>query len=163
MFFIRVTDIPKGRNATYLRVIAAMRPEKANPRRVRWTIGGDCIDYPDDVRTKSANLTTAKLLLNSTVLLCHDPNTCAFQSICCPTPSLNKTICARCCTTDMRMWKFGAECTVSHTRRQAHCIFGAARLPSRSSHPWPMASRHQEGHRLQPSRRQLRCQVHITL
>jgi hypothetical protein len=26
-----------------------------------------------------------------------------------------------------------------------------------------MASRHQEGHRLQPSRRQLRCQVHITL
>ncbi len=67
MFFIKVTDIPKGRKATYLRVVAALRPEKANPRRVRWTVGGDCIEYPDDVSTKTADLTTAKLLINSTI------------------------------------------------------------------------------------------------
>jgi hypothetical protein len=67
MYFIKVTDIPKGRTATYLRVVAAMRPEKANPRRVRWTVGGDRIDYPDDVSTKTADLTTAKLLINSTI------------------------------------------------------------------------------------------------
>ena len=67
MFFINVSDIPKGRKATYLRVVAALRPEKANPRRVRWTVGGDRIDYPDDVSTKTADLTTAKLLINSTI------------------------------------------------------------------------------------------------
>jgi hypothetical protein len=34
MYFIKVTNIPKGRTATYLCVVAAMQPEKANPRRV---------------------------------------------------------------------------------------------------------------------------------
>ena len=67
IYFINVKDIPKGRKATYLRVVSAMRPEKENPRRVRWTVGGDRIDYPDDVSTKTADLTTAKLLINSTV------------------------------------------------------------------------------------------------
>jgi hypothetical protein len=54
MYFINVSAIPKGRKATYLRVVAAMRPEKANPRRVRWTVVGDRIDYPDDVSTKTS-------------------------------------------------------------------------------------------------------------
>jgi len=65
MFFIPVSAIPKGRKATYLRVVSAFRPEKANPRRVRWTVGGDKVDYPFDVSTKTADLTTAKLLFNS--------------------------------------------------------------------------------------------------
>ena len=65
MYFIRVTDIPHGRKATYLRVVSAFRPEKENPRRVRWTCGGDKVDYPFDVSTKTADLTTAKLLINS--------------------------------------------------------------------------------------------------
>jgi hypothetical protein len=65
MFLIPISAIPKDRKATYLRVVSAMRPEKANPRRVRWTAGGDKIDYPFDVSTKTADLTTAKLLFNS--------------------------------------------------------------------------------------------------
>ena len=65
MFFIPVDAIPKGRKATYLRVVSAFRPEKSNPRRVRWTVGGDKVDYPFDVSTKTADLTTAKLLFNS--------------------------------------------------------------------------------------------------
>jgi hypothetical protein len=65
MFFIPVAAIPKGRKATYLRVVSAFRPEKSNPRRVRWTVGGDKVDYPFDVSTKTADLTTAKLLFNS--------------------------------------------------------------------------------------------------
>jgi hypothetical protein len=65
MFFIPVTAIPKGRKATYLRIVAAYRPEKENPRRVRFTVGGDRIDYAGDVSTKTADLTTVKALLNS--------------------------------------------------------------------------------------------------
>jgi hypothetical protein len=67
MFFIPVSAIPKGRKATYLRIVAAFRPEKPNPRRVRFTVGGDRIDYTGDVSTKTADLPTVKTLLNSVI------------------------------------------------------------------------------------------------
>lgn len=63
--FIRRSAIPRGRKAAYLRVVSAFRPEKANPHRVRWTVGGDQVNYPFEVSTKTADLTTAKLLFNS--------------------------------------------------------------------------------------------------
>ena len=63
--FIRRSAIPRGRRAAYLRVVSAFRPEKAKPHRVRWTVRGDKIDYPFEVSTKTADLTTAKLLFNS--------------------------------------------------------------------------------------------------
>jgi hypothetical protein len=67
MFFIPVTSIPKGKKPTYLRIVAALRPEKPNPRRVRFTVGGDRIQYDGDVSTKTADLTTVKILLNSVI------------------------------------------------------------------------------------------------
>jgi hypothetical protein len=65
--FIHPSQIPQGRKVTYLRVVSAFRPEKTNPRRVRWTVGGDRVEYPGDVSTKTADLCTAKLLFNSVV------------------------------------------------------------------------------------------------
>jgi hypothetical protein len=70
--FIHPSSIPKDRKVTYLRVVSAMRPEKANSYRIRWTVGGDKIDYPFDISTKTADLTTAKLLFNSVL---STPNT----------------------------------------------------------------------------------------
>ena len=67
MHFIPKHKIPKGRKAIYMRVVAAWRPEKDNPRRVRITCGGDQVDYPGCVSTKTADLTTVKLMLNSVV------------------------------------------------------------------------------------------------
>jgi hypothetical protein len=67
IYFIHPSQMPKGRRAAYLRAVSAYRPEKANPYRVRWTVGGDQVDYPFDVSTKTADLTTAKLLVNSVV------------------------------------------------------------------------------------------------
>jgi hypothetical protein len=37
------------------------------PCHVRFTVGGDLIDYPGEVSTKMASLTTAKLLFNSVI------------------------------------------------------------------------------------------------
>ena len=51
IYFIYVSQIPKGHKATYLRVVSAMRK----------------VDYPYDVSTKTADLTTDKLLINSTL------------------------------------------------------------------------------------------------
>jgi len=65
--FIRFNDIPKGRTATYLRLVVADRPNKSNPYRVRFTVGGDRVTYPGDVSTKTAEMTTAKILINSTI------------------------------------------------------------------------------------------------
>ena len=56
---------PRHKRATYLRVVCAYRPEKDDPHRVRWTVGGNLIDYPHDASTKTADLTTVKLLINS--------------------------------------------------------------------------------------------------
>ena len=67
IFFIKFDQIPAGWKATYLRLVVADRPTKDNPRRIRFTVGGDKIDYPGDVQTKTANLTTAKILINSTI------------------------------------------------------------------------------------------------
>jgi hypothetical protein len=73
MFFIPISAIPKGRKPTYLRIVAAFRPEKSNPRHVRFTVGGDRIDYLGDVSTKTADLPTVKTLLNSVI---STPNAC---------------------------------------------------------------------------------------
>jgi hypothetical protein len=51
IFFISRSALPKGCKATYLRVVSAHRLEKSNPRRVCWTVGGDCVDYPGVVTT----------------------------------------------------------------------------------------------------------------
>jgi hypothetical protein len=63
--FIAHTAMPKGRRATYLRLVTADRPQKTETKRTRATVGGDKINYPGDVSTKTAGLTTAKLLINS--------------------------------------------------------------------------------------------------
>ena len=65
--FIHPSNIPKGRKPTYVRLVTADRPQKAQPRRVRSTVGGDRIQYPFDVSTKTADLTTAKILFNSVI------------------------------------------------------------------------------------------------
>lgn len=63
--FIRCSAIPRSHKAAYVRVESAFGPEKANPRHVRWTVGGIKVHYPFKVSTKTADLTTAKLLFNS--------------------------------------------------------------------------------------------------
>jgi hypothetical protein len=67
MHFIRHTDMPADRKATYLRIVAELRPLKAETKRVRFTVGGNQVDYPGKVSTPTADLTTVKLLLNSVI------------------------------------------------------------------------------------------------
>jgi hypothetical protein len=63
--FIKWTDLPPGRMATYLRIVVDIRPQKAESNRVRFTAGGNLVDYPGDVSTPTADMLTAKLLFNS--------------------------------------------------------------------------------------------------
>jgi hypothetical protein len=67
--FITYDSIPKDRrkDITYLRLVTADRPHKIESKRVRATAGGDRINYPFDVSTRTAELQTSKILINSTI------------------------------------------------------------------------------------------------
>ena len=69
VFFIDKKDIPaaRWRDVTYGRIVVSFRPEKKDPNRVRLTVGGDRINYPDDCGTPTADMLTVKLLLNSVI------------------------------------------------------------------------------------------------
>jgi len=56
-----------GTKATYLHVVCAFWPEKEIPHCIIWTVGGDCIDYTGNVSTKTADLSTVKILFNSII------------------------------------------------------------------------------------------------
>jgi hypothetical protein len=66
-FFIPRQAVPKGKIITYGRFVVDIRPNKSEIHRVRLTVGGNLIQYPGGVSTRSANLTTSKCLWNSTI------------------------------------------------------------------------------------------------
>jgi hypothetical protein len=65
MHFIHPSAMPSDRTATYLRIVAAHKPNKSEPHRIRFTVGGDRIVYAGKVSTPTADITTVKILLNS--------------------------------------------------------------------------------------------------
>ena len=67
--FIRKEDVPHSRrkDVTYGQFVCTVRPEKAEPNRTRFTVGGDRINYPGEVATPTADMLVFKLLLNSVV------------------------------------------------------------------------------------------------
>jgi hypothetical protein len=67
IWFIRKHQVPSDRKVTYGRIIATIRPQKAEPHRTQLTVGGDRLDYPGAVSTATAKLTRAECLLNSTI------------------------------------------------------------------------------------------------
>jgi hypothetical protein len=67
MHFIQVTQISPERKATYYCPVCADHPNIENPHGVHGTVGGNLIDCPHKVSTKTAGLVTAKIMLNSTI------------------------------------------------------------------------------------------------
>ena len=65
--FIKLSALPAGRQPTYLRVVVSYRPQKEDPYRIRWTVGGNRIDYPGEKSTPGSDQTTVKLLTNSVI------------------------------------------------------------------------------------------------
>jgi hypothetical protein len=66
-FFIKLTNIPKDRKITYGKTVCDYKPHKKEKERVRLTVGGDILDYSGDVATSTADITTFKILINSTL------------------------------------------------------------------------------------------------
>ena len=67
MFFIPFSQVPKHKRPTYARFVCSYRPQKAEPYRTQITVGGNLIDYPGNLSMKVADMTTFKILVNSTL------------------------------------------------------------------------------------------------
>jgi Reverse transcriptase (RNA-dependent DNA polymerase) len=65
--FIHKTDLPPGKKPTYVRIVSDYREHKADPYRVRCTVGGNLIDFPGDKSTRVADLVTVKCLINNVI------------------------------------------------------------------------------------------------
>jgi hypothetical protein len=65
--FIRRSNIPQGRKVTYGSFVVDIKEHKEEKERTRLMVGGDQIEYPGDKSTRTAGLTTAKILINSVI------------------------------------------------------------------------------------------------
>ena len=65
IFFIPRHKVPKHKTVTYPRIVCDYRPNKTESNRTRITVGGNLLTYADEVYTATADLITAKLLINS--------------------------------------------------------------------------------------------------
>jgi hypothetical protein len=66
-FCIKLTNIPKYRKITYGKIVFDYKSHKKEKERVRLTVGGDRLDHSGDVATSTADITTFKILINSTL------------------------------------------------------------------------------------------------
>ena len=65
--FIHRKDMPADKKATYVRVVTMFREQKADPYRIRMTVGGNLIEFPGDKSTKTADIIAIKALINSII------------------------------------------------------------------------------------------------
>ena len=66
-----------GRIVTYGGIVAKIRPKKSETHCIRLTVRGNLINFPGDVTTPTAYITTAKLVLNSVLLTKNAKCMCA--------------------------------------------------------------------------------------
>jgi len=55
------------RTVTYARIVIDHRPQKEDPNRVRITVGGNFIDYPFELTTRTADIVSSKIVWNSVI------------------------------------------------------------------------------------------------
>jgi hypothetical protein len=67
MFLHHVENIPEDRKITYGKIVCDYKPHKQEKERVRLTVGGGRLDCAGDVTTSTADITTFKILVNSTL------------------------------------------------------------------------------------------------
>jgi hypothetical protein len=60
MAFCYQHEVPTTKTATYIRIVCADCPEKEIAERLRWTVGGDRVQYDGNTNTETADLISVK-------------------------------------------------------------------------------------------------------
>jgi hypothetical protein len=66
-FFVELSNIPKDQKITYGKLVCDHKPNKVEKERIRLTVGGDRLENTGEVATSTADITTFKILINSTL------------------------------------------------------------------------------------------------
>ena len=61
----KIGRIPEDHTVTYARVVVDFCQQKNDPNRVKSTAGGNLINYPHELTTRTADLRTSKIIWNS--------------------------------------------------------------------------------------------------
>ena len=67
LFAIHRRNVHSNKTAAHIRMVADFRSQKPDPHRIQITVGGSKISVDYDIRTPTADLSTAKILVNSTL------------------------------------------------------------------------------------------------
>eukprot|EP00957_Ditylum_brightwellii_P148590 11313309-Ditylum_brightwellii.AAC.1 len=67
IFLIKKDEMLRGWSVTYGSIVCNHRPQKADLNQARLVVGGDIVEYPFKVITPTADLVTAKVLMNSVI------------------------------------------------------------------------------------------------
>ena len=92
-FFMNIDEIrqiPRDQVCTYARIVVDYRPQKKDKNRVRVTAGGNLIEYPGELTTRTADMTTSKLMWNSTISTHNARYMCADAANFCLATSLDR-------------------------------------------------------------------------
>ncbi len=57
-----IKHIPKDQVVIYARIVPDYRPQKKDPNHVRITAGGNLINYPFELTTRTTDLMTSKIM-----------------------------------------------------------------------------------------------------
>jgi hypothetical protein len=66
-FFTTLKNIPEDRKITYGKIVCDYKPHKQEKEHARLTVGDDRLDYSGDVATSTADITTFRILMSSTL------------------------------------------------------------------------------------------------
>ena len=64
----KIRNIPADRTVTYAHILVDYILQKEDPNRVQLTVEGNLIDYPGELKTRTADLTTTNLMWNSVTI-----------------------------------------------------------------------------------------------
>ena len=67
LFAIHRHNVPTNKTADHTRMVADFPPQKPDPHRIRITVGGSKISVDYNIGTLTADLSTAKILINKTL------------------------------------------------------------------------------------------------
>jgi hypothetical protein len=65
--FISQQEVPRDRDVTYATYVLDYRPLKSQTHRVRITVGGGRLSYPEDAGSPAANILETNFLINSVI------------------------------------------------------------------------------------------------
>ena len=61
LFPIKHKDLPKGWTVAYAKIVVNIHPQKKETHQARLVVGGNRVDYPYKVSTKTVDINTTKM------------------------------------------------------------------------------------------------------